>query len=219
MGTYLENSIAYMTKNHPFLKIKEKDGSVFFEGRMYIVAQSVNPVFKIQICPKIRLSININGRGIPSCVYLGESQDYPHINKDGTLCVATDFDIMFRLQNSVCISDYIERFLKPFFLSFEYWKKTGKPLFGERSHGTQGIIESIKEYTNSHKLTNDDVVLLLAWAADRVKFKRIIPKEKQSVFLSRYQNKIAKLRKMDGFFLWGLYENIVNERNHMLNRG
>ena len=208
MGTYLENSIAYMTKNHPFLKIKEMDGFIFFEGRMYIVAQSVNPVFKIQICPKIRLSINTDGQGIPSCVYLGESQGYPHINKDGTLCVATDFDIMFRLQNSVCISDYVEQFLKPFFLSFEYWKQYKTDLFGARSHGEPGVIESIKEYTNSYKLSDEDVVLLLAWAADRVKFKRIIPKEKQSVFRSRYQNKIAKLRKLDGFYLWRMYESL-----------
>jgi len=208
VGAYLENSIAYIAENHPSLKIEETGDSVFFEGRMYIVAQCTNPVFKIQICPKIKLSIKKDGHGIPSCVYLGETQGYPHINKDKTLCVSTDFDILLRLQNSVCISDYIELFLKPFFLSFEYWKKTGKPLFGERSHGAQGVIESIREYTNSHKLTDEDVALLLAWAADRVKFRRIIPKKKQSVFLSRYQNKIAKLRKLDGFFLWDLYKNV-----------
>lgn len=208
MGSYLENSVAYMRKNHPSLKIEETDDSVIFEGMVYIVAQCTNPFFRIQICPKIKLSVNKDGLGIPLCVYLGKMHDYPHINKDGTLCVATDFDIMLRLQNSFCVSDYIEQFLKPFFLSFEYWKKTGKPLFGERSHGERGVIESIKEYTNSYKLSDEDVVLLLAWAADRVKFKRIIPKEKQSVFRSRYQNKIAKLRKLDGFYLWRMYESL-----------
>lgn len=199
-----------MKKNHHSLQIEENGDLLVFNGRIYIVAQSTNPDFRIQISPKIRLSVNKEGRGIPSCVYLGETQGYPHINKDKTLCVSTDFDIMLRLQNSVCISDYIELFLKPFFLSFEYWKETGKPLFGERSHGGRGIIESIREYTNSHKLTDEDVALLLAWAADRVKFRRIIPKEKQPVFLSRYQNKIVKLRKLDRFFLWNLYKSVKN---------
>ena len=212
MGEYLENSIAYIAENHPSLKIEETGDSVFFEGRMYIVAQCTNPAFRIQISPKIKLSIKRDGLGIPSCLYLGETLGYPHINMDRTLCVSTDFDIMLRLQNSVCVSDYIEQFLKPFFLSFEYWKKTGKPLFGERSHGAKGIIESIKEYTHSHGLSDEDVVLLLAWSANRVKFKKLVPKEKWSIFLSRYLNKIAKLRRFDGFFLWDLYEIIKNER-------
>lgn len=208
MGEYLKNSIDYMEKKCHSLQIEENGDSIIFNGRLYIAAKCLNPDFRIQICPKIKLSINKDGRGVPSCVYLGETGDYPHINRDKTICVSTDFDIVLRLQNSVCISDYVEQFLKPFFLSFEYWKKTGKPLFGERSHGERGVIESIKEYTNSYKLSDEDVVLLLAWAADRVKFKRIIPKEKQSVFRSRYQNKIAKLRKLDGFYLWRMYESL-----------
>lgn len=216
MGEYLENSIAYMKEKCHSLQVEENGDLLVFTGRMYIVARCTKPDFEIQICPRIRLSVNKDGRGIPLCVYLGETQGYPHINEDKTLCVSTDFDIMLRLQNSICISDYIELFLKPFFLSFEYWKETGKPLFGERSHGGRGVIESIREYTNSHKLTDEDLALLLAWAADRVKFRRIIPREKQPVFLSRYQNKIVKLRKLDGFFLWNLYETVKNERNCLL---
>lgn len=208
MGTYLENSVSYISKNFPSLNIEEKDGFAVFSGRMYIAAQCRNPVFMIQVSPKICLKVKIDGSEIPSCTYLGNTCNYPHINKDKTLCVATDFDVKLQLKNSTCISDYVEKFLKPFFLSFEYWKKNQKPLFGERAHGTQGIIESIKEYTNSHKLTDKDVVLLLGWSANRAKFRKIIPKEKQTIFLSRYQNKLAKLRKLDSFFLWNLYEDI-----------
>lgn len=206
MGEYLENSIAYMTNNCRSLQIEENGNLIVFNGRLYVVARCSNPDFRIQICPKIRLTIDKDGRGVPSCVYLGETQGYPHINKDKTLCVSTDFDIMLRLKNSVCISDYIERFLKPFFLSFEYWKKTGKPLFGERSHGAQGIIESIKEYANLQNFSDEDAVLLVGWAANRTKFRRLVTKDKQYRFLSRYQNKLAKLRKMDSFFLSNLYE-------------
>lgn len=206
MGEYLENSIEYMKNNHPFLKIEEMDDCVVFSGKMYIVALCENPLFKIQIKPQISISINKDGLGVPSCVYLGETQGYPHINKDKTLCVSTDFDIVLKLQNSVCISDYIEQFLKPFFLSFEYWKKTGKPLFGERSHGAQGIIESIKEYANLQNVSDEDAVLLVGWAANRTKFRRLVPKDKQYRFLSRYQNKLARLRKMDSFFLLNIYE-------------
>ena len=61
MGEYLENSIAYIAENHPSLKIEETGDSVFFEGRMYIVAQCTNPAFRIQISPKIKLSIKRDG--------------------------------------------------------------------------------------------------------------------------------------------------------------
>ena len=195
-----------MEKNCHSLQIEENGDMIVFSGRLYIVAKCPNPDFGIQICPKIRLTINKNGRGVPSCLYLGETQGYPHINKDKTLCVSTDFDIILRLHNSVCISDYIEQFLKPFFLSFEFWKMYKKDLFGARSHGAPGIIESIKEYANLQNFSDEDTVLLIGWAANRTKFRRLVPKEKRHSFLSKYQNKIARLRKIDSFFLWNMYE-------------
>ena len=48
--------------------------------------------------------------------------------------------------DGVTISDFIERYLLPYLYSYTYYKKYGKVPFGEREHGSFGIISFYKEY-------------------------------------------------------------------------
>lgn len=66
-----------------------------------------------------------------------------------------------KLKDSKSISDYIDKFLVPYFISYEYWKERGVDVFGDRSHGIEGIFESIKEFLEFPKAINEELYFLL----------------------------------------------------------
>ena len=130
----------------------------------------------------------------PICYDIEKCIFYDHVNPDNSLCLSTEIDIAIKLKNSTSISDYINELLIPYFLSFEFWKKYNIDIFGDYSHGGKGIIESIKDYLNSTYITNEDCFYLLIWASKVKKFRKGIPREKQSYFIKYYIPLMKKLR-------------------------
>ena len=197
----IEDSISYIRETYPEVLISDEKDYIVFEGRFVIEAEHDD--FKIHIAPRLRIRFPKNyPQEFPITFDVDNKITYDHKFTDGKLCLATEIDIIANLRYSKNISDYIEKFLIPYFISFEYWKETGIDIFGDRSHGIEGIFESLKEFLELPKATNDELYFLLCWAAKINKFERAANnKIEQSELKSRYSIKIAKLRKLGIHFL------------------
>ena len=131
---------------------------------------------------------------------------YDHKFSNGDLCVSTVFDMQLKLLTSKCIADYIDGFLIPFFISYKFWEKTGKDIFGDRKHGLAGVFESIQDYLCIPK---DDYFLLktlICWASRIKRFKKCVPRSDQLLFIRKYSTKISILRRLGILRLKAIYK-------------
>lgn len=186
-----ENSKNFIKDNYPEVSIQETDIEIIFEGRFIINARKEN--FEIHEAPLLRIIMNKDYPNIlPVCYDLNKKIKYDHVFQNGSLCVSTLLDLAITLKDSISIQDYIDKFIIPYFLSYRYWQKTGKDLNGDRSHGTKGIFESLREYLSCN-LSDEELLILLCWASKTKKFKRCVPTHSQRKFLNCYLNYFHKL--------------------------
>ena len=92
-------------------------------------------------------------------------ENYSHINFDSSLCLATEVDMHVQLARDYNLVDYVTKFVIPYFVSYEYYKKYETFPFGERSHGTLGILEFYEETFETDGLV--EVQSLLAYTANK----------------------------------------------------
>ena len=202
-----ENSKNFIKDNFPEVSIQETDIEIIFEGRFIINARKEN--FEIHEAPLLRIVMNKDYPNIlPVCYDLSNKINYDHVFQDGSLCVSTLLDLAIILKDSVSIQDYIDKFIIPYFLSYRYWQKTGKDLNGDRSHGTKGIFESLREYLSCN-LSDEELLILLCWASKTKKFKRCIPKKLQEKFKIKYIIYVRKLRTLGINYLRLQYKNLL----------
>lgn len=202
-----ENSKNFIKDNFPEVSIQETDIEIIFEGRFIINARKEN--FEIHEAPLLRIIMNKDYPNIlPVCYDLSNKINYDHVFQDGSLCVSTLLDLAITLKDSVSIQDYIDKFIIPYFLSYRYWQKTGKDLNGDRSHGTKGIFESLREYLSCN-LSDEELKILLCWASKTKKFKRCIPKKLQEKFKIKYIIYVRKLRTLGINYLRLQYKNLL----------
>lgn len=71
-----------------------------------------------------------------------------HKNSDDILCLACDVEIFYELKKNldVSICDFIEKFLIPYLYSYTYYEKYKRVPYGDRKHGSAGILEFYKDY-------------------------------------------------------------------------
>ena len=166
-----ENSKNFIKDNFPEVSIQETDIEIIFEGRFIINARKEN--FEIHEAPLLRIIMNKDYPNIlPVCYDLSNKINYDHVFQDGSLCVSTLLDLAITLKDSVSIQDYIDKFIIPYFLSYRYWQKTGKDLNGDRSHGTKGIFESLREYLSCN-FSDEELKILLCWASKTKKCNQL----------------------------------------------
>lgn len=69
-----------------------------------------------------------------------------HINYDFSLCLGTDLDIRRELYPDYDLVKWMEQLVMPFLFASKYYTLYSVSPFKERSHGGNGILESILEY-------------------------------------------------------------------------
>jgi len=198
----IDESIDFICQTFPEVAIHQESLSVIFEGRFVLQGKYKN--FVMEAAPRLKLVMDTNYPHIlPKVFDIDNAVSYDHKFQDNTLCLATPIDIKLRLLSSNDISDYIDKFLIPYFISYKYWEQSGQKIdiYGDRSHGKKGIIESLADFFNLE--CNDEITihLLFSWAAKINKFRRLVPKENQDNFIKKYSNQISKLRKLGIFEL------------------
>jgi hypothetical protein len=201
----IEASLQYMENNYPELTIFRNTNNIVFQGRFVISARHNN--FSIQIAPLLELTIPYDyPKSLPTALDIDGVIDYDHKFMNGFLCLGTIIDIKSKLRFSECISDYIEFFLVPYFLNYEYWKKYKTDLFGDRSHGIDGVIESIQDFFNIPCNDPGKLLFLIAWASKKVKYRKLTKKMDKYILSRKYADKIGELRKLGMLRLKALYK-------------
>jgi hypothetical protein len=140
-------------------------------------------------------------------------KDYAHKFIDGDLCVGTAFDLQLVLINSLCISDYFDHFLVPYFISYEYWRKYKKDIYGSRGHGIDGVVESMQDFFG---IPQDDLLLferLITWASKQERFEHCIPVSLRAQYKIKYSDKISRIRRLGMPRLKAMYKLITWKKN------
>lgn len=85
---------------------------------------------------------------LPITSEFGEKKvkNFPHINPDvkGTFCLGTEMDIRRRLKPDYSLEEYIQ-LIAEFLGTYKYYNEYGVFPYGDRGHGTVGIIEAYKD--------------------------------------------------------------------------
>ena len=194
---FIDESIDFIHQTFPEVAIRQEASSVIFEGRFILRGRYKD--FIMEAAPRLKLVMDNNYPHIlPKVLDINDTILYDHKFQDKSLCLATPIDIRLRLLSSKNISDYIEGFLIPYFISYKYWEQSGQKIdiYGDRSHGKKGIIESLADFFNLECSDEITILLLLSWAAKVNKFKKLAPKEQQQSFIKNYSQHISKLRKL-----------------------
>jgi hypothetical protein len=201
----LETSAAYIQNRFPEVNTVQVANGILFRGRFLIEAQHNG--FVVQTAPLLELFIPHNyPLGLPKVNDVDNVITYDHRFTNGDLCVSTVFDLQLKLQNSKCISDYIDVFLIPYFISYEYWKTYHEDIFGDRKHYIDGVFESIQDF---FMIPKDDLALfklMICWASRIKKFKKCIPKSNQPLFCRKYSKRIAIIRSLGILRLNAIYK-------------
>ena len=134
-----------------------------------------------------------------------------HVMSNGGLCLATEFDLRTELCKSKSIEDYIDKFLIPFFISDYSWKTTGKYIFGDRSHGIEGIYQSISDYFKLKKNDRDFIKNLLRWSIKDKPFRLIFVDDNFRLKIRNiYSHKIGLFRKIGILNIKKIYKSLIN---------
>lgn len=205
----IDESIDFIHQTFPEVAIRQEASSVIFEGRFILRGRYKD--FIMEAAPRLKLVMDNNYPHIlPKIFDINDTILYDHKFQDKSLCLATPIDIRLRLLSSKNISDYIEGFLIPYFISYKYWEQSGQKIdiYGDRSHGKKGIIESLADFFNLEDNDEIRIRLLFSWAAKINKFKKLVPKENQDNFIKKHSNQISKLRKLGIFELRKYFKHI-----------
>ena len=80
------------------------------------------------------------------------SKSYSHKYNNGMLCLETDIIIRKRFVQGFDLVAWMDEYVEPYFVTYEYFNEYGNYPFGERSHCSLGIIESYQELFNAKDL-------------------------------------------------------------------
>lgn len=130
-----------LTKKYPSLKYNSEKQEIV--GNIYIECLCKDEFIKDEFEIKIQFFKN----NLPKVWEVSNKirKNYPHLYDDKRLCLATDLDQELYLKSHTII-DWIEEYVKKYFISYIYYKRYGVFPFGEHSHGNKGIYEFIQTY-------------------------------------------------------------------------
>jgi hypothetical protein len=215
LGFIVENSIKYIKENFPEVEIKCSGQELIFIGR-FIIKASYKDV-KIDIAPKLKIRFPKN---YPNSLPLVYEQNNKYMNEhvliDNALCVATEFDQIIQLSKSDSIKDFVEKFLIPYFISYQSKITTNEYIFGDREHGLSGIYQSIADFFKLSHYDENMIKTLMLWSIKKKPFYKVIPDHNlRRIFTIRFSLKIGLLRKSGIVNLKRFYKNFETQKEFM----
>ena len=159
----LQNQLPSLLEKYPNLKvIKQTENQVDIAGRIQI--NRASEVISVYQEYGIEISIPINSDKLPTVRdterYI---KKYTHLSSDKNFCLATDTDMYLRFRNGFDLSSWMEDYVELYFVSYEYYKRYGAFPFGERAHGSNGILEFYRDYFKLSTLYQaSDIIVYIA---------------------------------------------------------
>lgn len=143
----IQKQLNNLFAEQPMLKVVEKtDEIVTVEGQISVHGQVkqfvVNNKYDIRIIIPVDLGFQL------PMVYETKDKidkEYEHKYSDGGLCLETLGVIRLRFIDGFDLTKWFDEFVKPYFITYEYYKRFGVYPFGDRRHGANGIIDAYKE--------------------------------------------------------------------------
>jgi hypothetical protein len=154
--------VASLLERYPNLTVTSKtENKVDIKGKIHINRNCD----KISVCKEygIEISIPLNSDKLPTVrdteKYI---RNYPHLNWNKDLCLATDTDIYLRFRNGLDLIGWMRDYVEIYFVSYEYYKRYNRFPFGERAHGSQGILQFYRDYFNLSTTEQAKAVIIYA---------------------------------------------------------
>lgn len=143
----IENHDIEMVKEkYPMLDISKCEDDYIFSGEFIL-----NHVYdEIRMTGKFDLEIVVPGafplafprvRELSNCI----DEYYPHQYTNGQFCLASDLELRMFFSQDTDICSFIEKYVIPYLYTYRFYEEYGVYPYGERSHGTMGNLEYLKD--------------------------------------------------------------------------
>ncbi|MCQ9209391.1 SEC-C domain-containing protein [Granulicatella seriolae] len=160
----MNEEIYYFLSKYPEFTYQVKDNKKILEGNLHLnhEFQGVHFIndYTIQIIFDADEAVIV-----PTIREISKKivKQYSHLYTDKSLCLSTLPELynFFKQGGEDILVRWIDFFVIPYFFSYEYYQKYKIYPFGERSHGTLGIIEYYQEYFKVD--STDDVLNLVQY--------------------------------------------------------
>lgn len=141
------SSIEELLMSYPHLELMEpEENSIRLHGTI-LVHRSVQD-FTLRKEYLLDIIIPINSDKLPFVIDADRVIDptYHHYySNSGKLCLETDTAIHIRFLNGFNLLQWMDEFVEPYFVNYEYYRKYGTFPLGERSHSCIGVLETYQE--------------------------------------------------------------------------
>jgi len=96
---------------------------------------------------QIEIIIPVNSEELPLVKDADRAinRSYRHVYSNGALCLETEISILRRFINGFDLIVWMEEFVEPYFVTYEYYSEYGRFPYGEREHGSEGVLQSYQD--------------------------------------------------------------------------
>jgi hypothetical protein len=139
--------IAQMLHKYPDLAVVQSDSQMVRLHGHILVFRIYND-FNLRKTYTLDVVIPIGSDELPFVIDIERQikQDYHHYYPNGKLCLATDSQIRISFIDGFDLIEWMSEFVELYYFSYEYYERFGIFPFGERTHGSWGIIQTYQDF-------------------------------------------------------------------------
>lgn len=143
----IKTQIAQLLHEYPDLVVVQSDSQMVRLHGHILVFRTYND-FTLRKTYTLDVVIPIGSDELPSIIDTDRQikQDYHHYYSNGKLCLATDSQIRIRFIDGFDLVTWMSEFVEVYYFSYEYYARFGIFPFGERAHGSWGIIQTYQDF-------------------------------------------------------------------------
>ena len=119
----VNHDIEMVREKYPAFEISKRESDYIFSGELIL-----NHVFD-------------DVKELSNCI----NENYPHRYKDGQFCLASDLELKMFFSQNKDLCSFIEKYVIPYLYTYRFYEEYGVYPYGERSHGTMGDLEYLKD--------------------------------------------------------------------------
>lgn len=145
----IELNFIELNKEYPHLHMEFLNDKYMIEGnvRIYATNDDVPLIDDFTIAMEVPLGFP---NELPTIKETSNkiSKSFEHVNIDKSLCLGIETEIKIQFMKNPTLLNWFQTFVVNFFYSVMYYNKYGRVPYGERLHGTKGIIQFYIEFLN-----------------------------------------------------------------------
>lgn len=142
----VNRDIEMVKEKYPAFEISKRENDYIFSGELIL-----NHVFNdVRMTGKFNLEVVVPEDFplvFPKVKELSNyiDKNYPHRYTDGQFCLASDLELKMFFSHDTDICSFIEKYVIPYLYTYRFYEEYGVYPYGERSHGSMGDLEYLKD--------------------------------------------------------------------------